>query len=200
MEVFIWRILNIFALCCKLGIRVSEVPMASRFFVTLMTAAFFAAPFFSPLAIAEEAGAEPEAPVESTAAPGQAAQPSQKSEAAQKLSANVCEITGVVAKLENVERSPWSDGTPTTLSAFEVDIAVTVKDRKPHYKNAPANSVCHRAAKGETRIYKLCSTTVPKAGDRIHATEGLQTGSRRSTGCLFDVVVIPPAEGEKKKI
>lgn len=174
--------------------------MTYRFLVMLTTAAFIVAPLFSQLALAEEAGAEPDAPVESTTTPGQAAQPSQQSEAAQKLSANVCEITGVVSKLENVERSPWSDGTPTTLSAFEVDIIVTVKDRKPHYRNAPATSVCHKAAKGEARIYKLCSTTVPKAGDRIHATEGLQTGSHRSTGCLFDVVVIPPAEDEKKKI
>ena len=170
--------------------------MATRFLVMLTAAAFFAAPLFLSPALAEEAVTEPDAPGESS----KTAEPSQQSAAAQKLSANVCEITGVVSKLENVERSPWSDGTPTTMSAFEVDVIVTVKDRKPHYRNAPADSICHRAAKGEMRIYKLCSTTVPKAGDRIHATEGLQTGGRRSTGCLFDIVVIPPAEGDKKKI
>lgn len=174
--------------------------MTSRFLVILTAVAFCAAPLFSAPATAEEVDAEPDAPVESTAAPGQAAQPSQKSAAAQKLSANVCEITGVVSKLENVERSPWSDGTPTTLSAYEIDIAVTVKDRKPHYKDAPADSICHKTAKGEVKVYKLCSKTVPKAGDRIHATEGLQTGSRRATGCLFDIVVIPPAENDKKKL
>lgn len=116
-----------------------------------------------------------------------------------KYSANVCEITGVVAKLENVERSPWSDGTPSTLSIFETDIWVTVNDRKPHYKNAPSDSICNRGAKGEIAAYKLCSPTKVTKGDRIHATEGLHTGSSRSVGCLFDLVVIPPIDNGKKK-
>ena len=115
-----------------------------------------------------------------------------------KYSANVCEITGIVAKLESVERSPWSDA-PSALSTFETDIWVTVNDRRPHFKNAPADSVCNRGAKGEVAAYKLCSPTKVLKGDRIHATEGLHTGSTRSVGCLFDLVVLPPPEGAKKK-
>jgi hypothetical protein len=116
-----------------------------------------------------------------------------------KYSTNVCEITGVVQKLENVERSPWSDGTPSTLSIFETDIWVTVNDRKPHFKNAPKDSICNRGAKGEMAAYKLCSPTKVNKGDHIRATEGLRTGSQRSAGCLFDLVVIPPPDVTKKK-
>ena len=132
-------------------------------------------------------------------APAPAAEDGKESLPTKKYSGNVCEITGVVAKLESVERSPWSDGTPSALSSVETDIWVTVNDRKPHYKNAPADSVCNRGAKGEVAAYKLCSPTRVLKGDRIHATEGLRTGSARSVGCLFDLVVLPPPEGVKKK-
>lgn len=119
--------------------------------------------------------------------------------ATKKYSANVCEITGIVAKIENVERSPWSDGTPSALSSFETDIWVTVNDRKPHFRNAPTDSICNRGAKGEVAAYKLCSPTKVRKGDRIHATEGLHTGSAHAAGCLFDLVVVPPVETGKKK-
>lgn len=114
-----------------------------------------------------------------------------------KWNNDVCEIIGTVDHLESVERSPWSDGAPSALSMIETDIWVTVNDRKPHSKNATAASLCNRGAKGETLAYKLCSPTAVKKGDRIHAIEGLRTGSNKAVGCLFDLAVISPEVGKK---
>jgi hypothetical protein len=107
---------------------------------------------------------------------------------------NVCDITGVVNKLQNVERSPWTDGTPSTLNTTEIDISVAVKDRRPHDKNTAAGS-CKAAAAGEVHTYKLCSPTQVKAGDNIHAVEGLRTGPAHAASCLFDLTVDAPANG-----
>jgi hypothetical protein len=116
-----------------------------------------------------------------------------------KWNNDVCEIIGIVDHLESVERSPWSDGTPSTLSMFETDIWISVKDRKPHAKNATSTSICNRGAKTEAlATYKLCSPAVVKKGDRIKAIEGLRTGSNKAVGCLFDVAVISPSSTGKK--
>jgi hypothetical protein len=116
-----------------------------------------------------------------------------------KWNNDVCEIIGVVDHLESVERSPWTDGTPSALSSFETDIWISVKDRKPHAKHPSNSSICNRGVKSESlAVYKLCSPTVVKKNDRIHAIEGLHTGSNKAIGCLFDVVVIPAAEASKK--
>jgi hypothetical protein len=171
--------------------------MSSRFFV-FIGLAMLAFPIFASTAMSAGSTASASMPAP-TAAPASENYDGKDAVPTKKYSGNVCEITGVVAKLENVERSPWSDGTPSTLSIFETDIWVTVNDRKPHYKNAPADSLCNRGAKGEIAAYKLCSPTKVLKGDRIHATEGLHTGSTRSVGCLFDLVVLPPPEGVKKK-
>ncbi len=116
-----------------------------------------------------------------------------------KWNNDVCEIIGIVDHLESVERSPWSDGTPSTLSMFETDIWVSVKDRKPHAKNATSTSICNRGAKTEAlATYKLCSPAIVKKGDRIKAIEGLRTGSNKAVGCLFDVAVISSSSTGKK--
>jgi len=108
-----------------------------------------------------------------------------------------CEITGTVNYLKKVERSPYSDGTPTTMSVTETHISVTVTARRPHAKNAPASSKCHAAVEeNERQVYKLCSSTVPRQGDRILGTEGGSPGSSAITRCLFDVVALP---GTKRK-
>ena len=113
-----------------------------------------------------------------------------------KISNNVCEITGVVSKLEEVARSPWADGTPTAdLNSLETAISVKVNDRKPHYRDTPSDSVCNRGARGEVLTYKLCSSTPVKAGDQIHATEGFRTGPGTLPACLFDIEKLPKKAG-----
>lgn len=105
---------------------------------------------------------------------------------------NVCEITGTVAGLNSLQRSPWADGTPSMIeNVTETSISITVSERRPHYKG-DAESLC-KVAPGETRTYKLCSPARVNKGDRIQATEGLHTGS--TLRCLFDLVVLrqPPA-------
>lgn len=101
----------------------------------------------------------------------------------------VCDITGHIQKLENVDSSPWS-GTPSRLTTQEVRVHVNIDSRTPHdSKSKPAD--CAKAAAAEPRLYKLCSNTKIKAGDRIQGTEGTLTGSAK-VGCLFDLVVLPP--------
>lgn len=105
----------------------------------------------------------------------------------------MCDIVGMVEKVSHVAKSPWSDGTPTTMTTTEVRISVFIADRKPHDKNAKADDPCHQEAKDEKRTYKLCSPTPVKRGDRIHGTEGTHTGAAGVVGCLFDLIVLPPA-------
>lgn len=103
----------------------------------------------------------------------------------------MCDIVGIVEKTGIVTKSPWSDGTPSILSTDEMHISVLISDRTPHDKDAPAEDPCHKEVKGEIRTYKLCSPTSPKPGDRIHGTEGTQTGSPDVFGCLFDLIILP---------
>lgn len=103
----------------------------------------------------------------------------------------MCDIVGTVDRLKLVQRSPWTDGTPSTMMKLETHISVRIDDRRPHDKDAAEGHSCHTQSKGEKRTYKLCSTTKVKSGDRIVGTEGTQTGSSKAIGCLFDLVVLP---------
>lgn len=110
----------------------------------------------------------------------------------------VCDITGTVMEMKYIERSPWTDGTPSTLSVFETHIQVSVHNRRPHHKTASPESPCHAALeKNEQRTYKLCSSKKPEKGDRITGTEGGSTGSARVVKCLFDLVVLPKPDQPK---
>lgn len=104
---------------------------------------------------------------------------------------DMCDIVGTVDRLKLVQRSPWTDGTPSTMMKLETHISVRIDDRKPHDTQASDTHSCHKETKGEKRTYKLCSTTKVKSGDRIVGTEGTQTGSSKAIGCLFDLVVLP---------
>lgn len=104
---------------------------------------------------------------------------------------STCDITGTVLELRAVERSPWTDGTPTTLAIYETHIQVSIHKRRPHRDSAPAESPCRKPLEtNELRTYKLCSSSKPKRGDRITGTEGGSTGSTRVARCLFDLVVL----------
>lgn len=114
---------------------------------------------------------------------------------------NTCEITGIVAAMKNVEKSPW-DNTPSTMAVTETHILVSIQGRQPRSKNAPQDSPCNAAfKKNEFVTYKLCSSTRPRIGSRIRGTEGGATGSLKAVRCLFDLAVldapgkttIPPA-------
>lgn len=112
---------------------------------------------------------------------------------------NVCEITGTVTSMTSVERSPWTDNTPSTMSVFETHIEVSIINRRPHRLDAPADSPCLAALeKNEMRTYKLCSNVKPKKGDRITATEGGSTGATGVARCLFDLKVKAKEEGAVK--
>lgn len=111
---------------------------------------------------------------------------------------NVCDIMGTVTATKQIERSPWSDGTPSTLSIFETHIDVSIITRRPHRADAPADSPCLAALeKNEIRTYKLCSSTKPLKGSRITGTEGGATGSSQVARCLFDLRVVPEQQGSK---
>lgn len=106
---------------------------------------------------------------------------------------NTCDITGTVTDTRLVERSPFGDNTPSTLSVFETHIQVSIHKRRPHRTDAPAESPCNKALeKNEMRTYKLCSNTKPQKGDRIRGTEGGATGSTKIMRCLFDIRTIRP--------
>ncbi len=111
----------------------------------------------------------------------------------------VCDITGIVSKMQVVNRSPWTDGTPTTQTTLETHIAVTIDGRKPHRNGAPAAHPCNQQMpQNAVMVYKLCSTTPVQEGDRIIGTEGLDTGSEKVVGCLLDLIVLPPKEDAQK--
>lgn len=107
---------------------------------------------------------------------------------------SVCDVVGTIVRLNQVQRSPWTDGTPSTMMTVETHLSVHIDDRTPHDKDAAADDPCHKKIAGEKRTYKLCSPTPVKQGDRIHGTEGTQTGSAYVVGCLFDLVVLPPKQ------
>lgn len=107
----------------------------------------------------------------------------------------VCVVTGKVTGMQAIEKTPWADETPSTLTVTEVHMALKVDKRRPQ-RNTTAASDCSLPDNG-TGLYKLCSPTQVKLGDTIMGTEGLATGSESALGCLFDVVVIPSAEAPR---
>lgn len=119
-----------------------------------------------------------------SSAPGQPAQTSKQHD-------TTCEITGIVAAVRKVERSPWGDGAPSTMSVFETHILVSILHRRPHDKEAPKTSPCNEAIKkNELARYKLCSSKRPQLGNRIRGTEGGSTGSANAVRCLFDLEIL----------
>lgn len=102
-----------------------------------------------------------------------------------------CEIVGHVGLVQAVQKSPWRDNTPSPLSVTEVQVVLLLEQRKP--RNAAAAGGCDLPKKYAKAVYKLCSPTRVKKGDRIRATEGsyaIDPGA--ATSCLFDVAVLPP--------
>lgn len=100
---------------------------------------------------------------------------------------------GIVAALHQVERSPWNDGTPSTMSVFETHILVSILNRRAHGKNAPESSPCNNAVKkDELARYKLCSSKKPRTGNHIRGTEGGSPGSSKMVRCLFDLEILQP--------
>ena len=104
---------------------------------------------------------------------------------------DVCEIVGAIAKMEIVQRSPWVDGTPSTMMIQELHAWVAIEHRAPRQADAPKNSPCRKVGKAEVKTYKICSPAQVKPGDRILATEGTETGSALTIGCLFDIAILP---------
>lgn len=100
----------------------------------------------------------------------------------------VCVITGTVQSLQTIDKSPWDDGTPTTLTTTEVRIAVALKTRSMQ-RGTPGSTDCSLPTDASPVLYKLCSPTQVRKGDHIKGVEGLATGTDQSLGCLFDVAV-----------
>lgn len=107
----------------------------------------------------------------------------------------VCVISGTVQSVQTIERSPWNDDTPTTLTTTEIRIAVTLEGRSMQ-RGTPGSTDCALPADKAPVLYKLCSPTLVKKGDRIKGVEGLATGTDQSLGCLFDVAVDTSAKGQ----
>lgn len=99
-----------------------------------------------------------------------------------------CVVTGTVKAVTTVEKSPWDDGTPTTLTTTEIQVTLDLASRTVQRATQDAAD-CTMPAENTTVIYKLCSPTMVKAGNRVKGVEGLATGSDQSLGCLFDVAV-----------
>ena len=102
-----------------------------------------------------------------------------------------CDIRGLVANMETVQRSPWNDGAPSAFTVTEVHLSVVLEDRMPHDKGAKDTTCRITDAKTRKLVYKLCSPTTVKPGDRIQATEGNYVLNSFGIGCLFDVAVLP---------
>lgn len=118
-----------------------------------------------------------------------------------QASDSTCQITGIVAGLRNVERSPWTDGTPSTMSVSETHILVSILNRRPHKREVAENSPCNEAVKkNEMARYKLCSSKRPKPGNRIRGTEGGSTGSSSAVRCLFDLEILKTPVSEVRPI
>ena len=103
----------------------------------------------------------------------------------------VCAIIGRVNQVQSVEKAPWNDGTPSTLTVTEIRISLAIETRRPLRAGAddPEDTI---PADGSD-LYKLCSPRPVKAVDRILGVEGLATGTDSQLGCLFDVAVLPAA-------
>ena len=101
---------------------------------------------------------------------------------------SVCVISGTVQAVQLLEKSPWDDGTPTTLTTTEIRIAVAL-DTRSMQRGTQGSTDCSLPADKSPVLYKLCSPTTVKKGDRIKGVEGLATGTDQSLGCLFDVAV-----------
>lgn len=100
----------------------------------------------------------------------------------------VCIIAGTVTAIQTIERSPWNDGTPTTLTTTEIRVSVAL-DSRTVQRNVANTAQCDMPADQKPVTYKLCSPTLVKQGDRIKGVEGLATGSDLLLGCLFDVAI-----------
>ena len=96
-----------------------------------------------------------------------------------------CAVTGRVVKVEAVQKSPWNDGTPTTLTTTEIRLHIDIESRE-------GSKECTPYTDKTPRIYKQCSPTRVAVGDRIKGTEGLATGNAQAVACLFDVALIEP--------
>lgn len=101
---------------------------------------------------------------------------------------SVCVISGTVQAVQMLEKSPWDDGTPSTLTTTEIRIAVAL-DNRSMQRGTQGSTDCTLPADKTPVLYKLCSPTQLKKGDRIKGVEGLATGTDQSLGCLFDVAV-----------
>lgn len=112
----------------------------------------------------------------------------------EKMNRNVCDVAGTVLRVRLIDKSPWGTEAPSQMNTTETQISISVEARRPHRKDAEANHPCNASAKGTMRTYKLCSPIKVKQGDRIMATEGINTGNARTIGCLFDIQVVgaPP--------
>jgi hypothetical protein len=117
--------------------------------------------------------------------------------AIEKLNNNVCDVAGMVLRVSKVDKSPWGDA-PSQMNTIETHVAVSIEARVPHRKTVEANHPCTATPKGTLRTYKLCSPIRVKQGDRILATEGINTGSARTIGCLFDIKVVSSVPLAKK--
>lgn len=100
----------------------------------------------------------------------------------------VCVISGIVQSVQVLEKSPWNDGTPTTLTATEIHIAVALQSRSMQ-RGTSGSGNCNLPLDQSPVLYKLCSPTQIKKGDHIKGVEGMATGTNQSLGCLFDVAV-----------
>lgn len=116
----------------------------------------------------------------------------------EKMNSNVCEVAGTVLRVRLVDKSPWGYEAPSQMNTTETQISISVDVRTPHRKNAEANHPCNATPKGTLRTYKLCSPTRVKQGDKIQATEGINTGNAKAIGCLFDIKVVAAAPSLKK--
>lgn len=108
---------------------------------------------------------------------------------------SVCVISGTVQSVQTIEKSPWNDDTPTTLTTTEIRIAVALEGRSMQ-RGTQGSTDCTLPADQSPVLYKLCSPTLVKKGDRIKGVEGLATGTDQSLGCLFDVAVDTTAKGQ----
>ncbi len=103
-----------------------------------------------------------------------------------------CDIIGTVADMKKVVRSPFSDGTPSTIVIIEMHISVNVQNRRPHNTSSPAaGSACTVKPHNELVTYKLCSSAQPQEGDKIMATEAGSNGTSSAARCLFDLQIMP---------
>lgn len=114
------------------------------------------------------------------------------------MNSNVCDIAGTVLRVRKVDKSPWGSEAPSQMNTVETQISISIDMRTPHRKDAAENHPCNTTPKGTLRTYKLCSPRPVRQGDRIQATEGINTGNARSIGCLFDIKVVAAAPVLKK--